>query len=221
VIKQEFTLLLGAEPIRLETPRRRQLVEEIRKLTEVHHPRLASVHDLDFHENRPVLVTELVRGRPLAEEFGVVRPPAADAAMWLAEVAHGLSALHGVGAIHGLVSPATIVVDEQGLPRLLHAGLSLLAPESTRADHSPRKDVVALAAVLCFLLSGCETESAKLNSANAPDRLKALCRQGFVDEVSRDAKHFASELEERAGARSLLGRAVASLQGWLKPRREV
>ena len=61
-LQQDVAIKLACKPLG------RDLVEdEGRLLADLKHPNLVQVHDLDFHEGRPFLVMEFVRGRTLEQ----------------------------------------------------------------------------------------------------------------------------------------------------------
>ena len=65
-----------AEPV--EPDGRYEIIEEGKILAELEHPNLVRVYDLDFHDDRPYLVMEYIRGRnldQLASEGALEAPP--------------------------------------------------------------------------------------------------------------------------------------------------
>jgi eukaryotic-like serine/threonine-protein kinase len=156
------------------------IFEEGKILSELDHPYLLRVYDLDFLDDRPYLVMEYVRGRNL-EQFAAQDPvtPRSAAAL-VAKVAGAADFAHRRGIIHRDIKPKNILVDEAGEPRLIDFGMARLstawsdarkqpdggtfafmAPEQPRFESpddrqkvGPRSDVFALGAVLYFLLTG-------------------------------------------------------------------
>ncbi len=164
-----------------ETARRR-LLEEGRLLAGLRHPNLVTVHDLDFHEDRPFLVLDYVRGVHLRRyiQNGL---DFRDVAGKLAKAARALGAAHRQGIVHLDLKPQNIVIDENGEPVVIDFGLAQLAdawsdtvqtpgggtpqymaPEQARLllePHSvaetaigPAADIFGLGAVLYRLLCG-------------------------------------------------------------------
>jgi len=156
---------------------RKRLETEARILARVEHPHLARIFDLDFHEGRPYLVMEFIRGRTLEQFAQQQQPSARDAAVLVAKIARGLSLAHRLGIAHLDIKPSNIVIDDAGQPRLIDFGLAHLAdawheevlepnglrgtlhfmsPEQARgqADQiDARSDIFALGGVLFFLLT--------------------------------------------------------------------
>jgi serine/threonine protein kinase len=145
-------------------------------LCELDHPTLVRVYDLDIHEGRPFVVMEFVRGRSLQQVADQMRPPARQAAAWVAQVARALEYAHRRGVVHQDIKPRNILIDESVRPRLIDFGmarwrhawteheggpsggtLAFMAPEQARGQSErvgAASDIFALGGVLYFLLTG-------------------------------------------------------------------
>ena len=133
----------------------------------------------DFHDDRPYLVMEYIRGRTLDQLAREGRLKPRRAAALLAKVAGAAEHAHRQGIFHRDIKPKNILVDESGEPRLIDFGMARLchayaddpgqsggtfafmAPEQARIESpeeqqkvGPRSDVFALGAVLYDLLTG-------------------------------------------------------------------
>jgi hypothetical protein len=176
-LDRDLVLKLSLDPV--EPGGRSEIIEEGRVLASLEHPCLVRVYDQDFHDNRPYLVMEFIRGRnleQLANEEGIA--PRRAAAL-VAKVAGAVAAAHRQGIVHRDIKPKNILVDRSGEPRLIDFGLARLrnaysddparpggtfafmAPEQARIESpeeqakvGPRSDVFALGAVLYWLLTG-------------------------------------------------------------------
>jgi serine/threonine protein kinase len=177
-LSKELVVKLGRNPTGAGLREADQLVAEGRLLAELEHPNLARVYDLDFHQRRPFLVMEYVRGRNLRQHAREHRYAPGEAALLVAKTARALAAAHVRGIIHQDVKPGNIIIDEAGEPRVIDFGLARLrpawgeepdepgtisgtvqymSPEQARGEFQnidPRSDVFALGAVLYFLLVG-------------------------------------------------------------------
>ncbi len=94
--QQERVLKLAKEPVGPDG--RSGIIEEGRILSELEHPYLLRVYDLDFLGDRPYLVMEYVRGRNL-EQFAAQDPvnPRSAAAL-VAKVADAADFAHRRGS---------------------------------------------------------------------------------------------------------------------------
>lgn len=178
-LSTEVVVKLAHRPAGRDGQERHRLVAEAQILARLEHPNLARVFDLDFHDHRPFLVLEYVRGWSLGEQRRRQgRPQPRHLARWLAQAARGLGAAHAAGILHRDIKPDNIVLDESGRPRVLDFGMALwggtwgddgeqrtgvcgtpayMPPEQARGDHhrvGPRSDVFGLGAVLYQQLTG-------------------------------------------------------------------
>jgi hypothetical protein len=156
--------------------------EELRRLRQdavaaggLRHPGTTVVYDIDEHEGRMFIVTELLRGQDLAKLLKA-RPgglPAGQAVDFAMEIADALDRAHGQGVIHGDLKPQNLFVQADGplkvcdfgLARDLNAGQSLTSrPVSTPAYMAPEQwegkpadpgtDLYQLGCVLYEMLTG-------------------------------------------------------------------
>jgi len=114
---------LAAEPALV-----RMLVEEARVASRLHHPHIAQLYDMG-DDGGPFLVMEYVHGESLA----TVGALSARVGVWIAAhicdalvYAHALRDEHSdeLGLVHRDVSPQNILIDYEGVPRLVDFGLA-------------------------------------------------------------------------------------------------
>lgn len=198
LLGKDVAIKWGRNPAHLETADRDRIVAEGRLLAELEHPNIARVFDLDFHEDRPFLAMEYVRGCDLKGYLRQQRLTPRQAARVVAEVARAVAAAHRRGITHLDITPRNILLAEDGRPRLIDFGLAQLrhawgeseagpvggtpgfmAPEQARGESEsigPLSDIFALGGVLYYLL---------VNEAPFPgaDRYRVLQRtcEGKVD----------------------------------------
>lgn len=144
------------------------------------HPNVVRAYDVDNEGDTHYLVMEFVLGRDLQN---IVNDEGAldcgRAANYIAQAARGLSYAHQQGLIHRDVKPANLLIDQDGIVKLLDLGLALfseddsvsltiqhnenvlgtadyLAPEQAINSHDVdrRADIYALGCTLYFALTG-------------------------------------------------------------------
>jgi predicted Ser/Thr protein kinase len=154
------------------------LLHEGRMLAELDHPHLARVYDFDFHEGRPFLVMEFIRGRTLEQYAAQRLPSPRQSAGLVAQAARALTVAHCRGITHRDLKPQNLLIDDNGQVRVIDFGLAqwrdawqnqvdpagtlagtvhYMAPEQASGNTAgigPHTDVYALGAVLCYLLTG-------------------------------------------------------------------
>ena len=155
-----------------------QLLAEGQILVDLNHPGIARVYDLDFHEGRPYLVMDYIRGRTLDQYIKQEAPTAPQTCELVAKIADALAHAHRRGILHLDIKPSNILVGEDGEPRLIDFGLGLvnnafvqqsmatgelrgtlpyMPPEQARGEGDlvdPRADIFSLGAVLYFCVVG-------------------------------------------------------------------
>ncbi len=173
-LHRDLVLKLALKPIGEDG--RSEIIADGKVLAELEHPNIVRLHDLDFHEGRPYLVMEYVRGRDLAQFAREETVTPRRGAALVAEVAGAVAFAHRRGIVHQDIKPRNILIDEAGRPRVIDFGLAwqqdawsgssaqseggtfaYMAPEQARVDLDrvrPLSDVFALGAVLYYLLTG-------------------------------------------------------------------
>jgi hypothetical protein len=176
-LRQERVIKLVKEPVGVDG--RSEIIDEGRILVDLDHPNMVRVYELDFHEDRPYLVMEYVRGRSLKDYADEHPVSPRQAAALLAKVCGAAEAAHRRGIVHRDIKHLNILIDERSEPRLIEFGMArsrtfwsdeaaraggtfaFMAPEQARVESpeeqqkvGPRSDVFALGAVLYFFLTG-------------------------------------------------------------------
>jgi eukaryotic-like serine/threonine-protein kinase len=104
---------------------RERFLREARSAARLHHPNVVAVYDTGEEDGRPYLVTELVRGRSLAELLRRDGPMAVDEAIGVTlGVLEGLAAAHRAGMVHRDVKPANVLLPDDGGVKLSDFGIA-------------------------------------------------------------------------------------------------
>ncbi|HJT35607.1 MAG TPA: serine/threonine-protein kinase [Pirellulales bacterium] len=153
---------------------------EARAAAALDHPNVVRAYDVDNEDDKHYLVMEFVQGRDLhwmVKREGVLSYELA--ADYIRQAADGLAHAHRMGLIHRDVKPANLLVDSQGVVKVLDLGLArftddkqasltiahdenvlgtadYLAPEQAVNSHTvdTRVDIYSLGCTLYFALTG-------------------------------------------------------------------
>ncbi|WP_226346341.1 serine/threonine-protein kinase [Agilicoccus flavus] len=109
---------------------RERLGREFASLSRVRHPGVAGVVDADLDGERPFLVTQYVRGRPLDEwitERGPLR--GTELLVFARALATALDAIHAAGVVHRDLKPSNVLVRDAA-PVVIDFGIAHIADES-------------------------------------------------------------------------------------------
>ncbi|MBN2800977.1 MAG: protein kinase [Deltaproteobacteria bacterium] len=151
---------------------------EFRALSRLEHPNLVRVYEWGMRGDRPWFSMELLEGCDLrgarercAHGKGDAHFPFAERV--LVQVARALAYIHDHGLVHRDLTPGNIMIDPEGVARLMDFGVvkelgtsmtmvgevigtvAYMAPEQVRGESvDARADLYSLGAVLYFMLTG-------------------------------------------------------------------
>lgn len=159
---------------------RDRFLREARAAGALAHPNIVRAYDVDQHQGIYFLVMEYVDGRSLQEivaRFGPLSPERAAYYLWQSAV--GLQHAHEAGLVHRDIKPANLLLDRDGIIKVLDLGLArffnedddkltqnggkgvlgtadYLAPEQAIDSHEVdiRADIYSLGTTAYFLLTG-------------------------------------------------------------------
>ena len=125
----------------------RRFALERRALASLHHPCIARLFDGGTTDDgRPYLVMELVHGVPIDRHCDRERLPVAARLRLFVQVCRAVHFAHQNLVVHRDLKPSNILIDEQGLPRLLDFGIARLIVGAE--DDAPPDPTQTLARVM-------------------------------------------------------------------------
>ena len=157
---------------------RRRFRTEAEAAARLNHPRIARIHEVGECEGQPYLVLEYVEGGNLAQRLDGTPWPIREAAELVLHLAEAVQYAHDQGVLHRDLTPANVLLDSDGLPKISDFGLakilvsvgvgptrteailgtpSYMSPEQASGaarQVGPATDIYGLGAILYHLLTG-------------------------------------------------------------------
>jgi eukaryotic-like serine/threonine-protein kinase len=148
---------------------------EIEVQARLNHPNIAAVHNAFRLKDRMVLVMEFVEGQTLENLLKQGRPQLETGIDYVRQTLEALNYAHHDGVIHRDVSPANLMVTENGLVKLMDFGVAkslgdlrltdggsmigslyYMSPEQVKGstDPDPRSDIYSAGAILYEIVTG-------------------------------------------------------------------
>lgn len=118
--------------------RLRRLEHEARSASSLNHPNIITIYDVGTEGGRAFIAMELVRGVTLAERLRQGPLPETTIVDIATQIGRGLGRAHRSGILHRDLKPDNIMVDGDGLVKILDFGLALLKTEGLDASSVTR-----------------------------------------------------------------------------------
>ena len=111
---------------------RQRFAQQAKSLADLNHPSIITIYDTGEFQGSPFIVMEYVRGETLAERIARRAPvPVAQKLTLMAELCSGLARAHQATIIHRDITPANVMVDQQGRLKILGFGIARVDPGQT------------------------------------------------------------------------------------------
>jgi serine/threonine protein kinase len=140
---RDVAIKILPEAFARDTERLRRFEIEARTIATLNHPNILSIHDVGTQDGTPYLVSELLEGHSLRQEFGGGALPLRRAVEYGTQIAQGLAAAHDKGIIHRDLKPENVFVTPDGRVKILDFGLAKLAKLEAAADEGSTLEVAA------------------------------------------------------------------------------
>ena len=118
---------------------RQRFDSEARLAAQLHHPRIAAIHDVGHDGGVDYLVMEFIEGQSLAERIAAGALPFSELVGYAIELAAGLGYAHRRGVVHRDLKPSNILITPNGL-KIIDFGLATLRQE----EHRPSDEIAAM-----------------------------------------------------------------------------
>ncbi len=124
-----------------------RFVREARAASQLNHPGICTIHDIEDNEGHPFIVMEKLEGVSLKERMRE-RPMEVDEILDIGiQVADALAASHAKGIIHRDIKPANIFVGQGGQTKILDFGLAKSARDSGTSDAAMEDSLTAMGVI--------------------------------------------------------------------------
>ncbi|MCC9605787.1 protein kinase [Blastopirellula sp. JC732] len=122
-----------------------RFLQEMQVAAQLRHPNIVTAYDADEAEGLYFFVMEYVAGRDLNSVVRKSGPlSVAKAVDYIMQAAQGLQYAHGVGLVHRDIKPANLLLDDQGVVKILDMGIarldSVAALEGGNAEDEKEED---------------------------------------------------------------------------------
>jgi serine/threonine protein kinase len=112
-----------------------RFLREARATANLRHQNIVTVYEVGQHEQQPFIAMEYVAGDSMATLVREQRPiPLVTRLEYLEQVCAGLHFAHRAGVVHRDVKPANLMVDTQGIVRILDFGIARLEGSGMTRD---------------------------------------------------------------------------------------
>jgi eukaryotic-like serine/threonine-protein kinase len=106
--------------------RLRRFEQEARAAAALNHPNILAIFQFGTYEGAPYLVSELLEGETLRDQFNRGPIPARKAIDYGIQIARGLGAAHDKGIVHRDLKPENLFITKHGRIKILDFGLAKL-----------------------------------------------------------------------------------------------
>jgi tetratricopeptide (TPR) repeat protein len=132
--------------------RQERLVREAKAMAKLSHPNVGAIYDVGVHGDQVFLAMEFLSGGTLRDWIAVKKRPWRETVKMFIEVGKGLAGAHAEGLIHRDFKPDNVLIDKNGVPKVVDFGLVRLAssalerssPGSTDLTETVEEEALAL-----------------------------------------------------------------------------
>ena len=125
-LDREVALKILPPELMADEARKRRFVQEAKAAAAIHHPNIATIHEIDEVDGVHFIVMELIEGEKLTELLARQRLAPSRVLELAAEIAEGLSKAHEKGVVHRDLKPGNLMITEDSHIKIINFGLAKL-----------------------------------------------------------------------------------------------
>jgi tRNA A-37 threonylcarbamoyl transferase component Bud32/tetratricopeptide (TPR) repeat protein len=129
--KVALKLLRPQEETADRARRQARMVREAKAIAKVSHPNVVAIHDVGVHEGQVFMAMEHLSGGTLADWLAEKRRPWREIVKTFIAVGQGLAGAHAEGLVHRDFKPDNVLIDKNGVPKVVDFGLVRLSASVT------------------------------------------------------------------------------------------
>ena len=121
--------VLSAEKV-FDPDRKRRFVQEAKAASALNHPNIITIYDIDQTDGRDFIAMEFVSGKTLDELIPTTGIRLSLALKYAVRIADALAKAHSAGIVHRDLKPSNIMVNDDGIVKILDFGLAKLTEQA-------------------------------------------------------------------------------------------
>ncbi|MCC6369098.1 MAG: protein kinase [Bryobacterales bacterium] len=130
-LDREVAIKILSREETVDADRRGRFLLEAKAASNLNHPNIVTIHEINSDGGRDFIVMEFVHGTPLSRKITPQGMVIEEAVTIAAQIASALANAHDAGVVHRDVKPSNVMVDSEGRVKVLDFGLAKLI-EGTR-----------------------------------------------------------------------------------------